>query len=146
MRSSTSFSTPTRASIWNSCRKGIDKFNRQLYRIPGNGKRILLWEDKISGNPSLSSVILLEDIKDWLTNKGLLCLADFCTWDNAGNWAGWSFPKFLDHLSSQNNSLLSSLSSLAPVHCSYKDKWGWGQKWNLFCCSRLHRITNSSCL
>ena len=22
--------------------------------------------------------------------------------------------------------LLSSLSGLAPVHCSYKDKWGWG--------------------
>ena len=59
LRSLISFSTLAGTTIWNSCRKGIDKFNQQLYRIPGNGKRILLWEDKISGNTPLSSVTLL---------------------------------------------------------------------------------------
>ena len=59
LRSLTSSSTPVGTTIWKSGKKGIDKFNQQLYRIPGNGKRILLWEDKILGNTPLSSVTLL---------------------------------------------------------------------------------------
>ena len=60
LRNLTTSSTPIGTTIWNSCRRGIDKFNQQLYRIPGNGKKIRLWEDKISGNTPLSSVNMLE--------------------------------------------------------------------------------------
>ena len=81
----TTSNTPTGTTIWNLCRRGIDKFNHQLYRIPGNGKKIILWEDKISGNSPISSVIMLEEIKVWLTNKGLLRLDDVCSWDSTGN-------------------------------------------------------------
>ena len=84
--------TPTRTTIQNSCRKGIGKFKKHIYRISRNGKKILLWEDKTSGNPSLSSISFLSEIMDWSTNKGLLHLVDFCSWDNVGNWVGWSFP------------------------------------------------------
>ena len=85
MRNLTTSITPTGTAIWNLCRRGIDTFNLQLYRIPGNGKKIRLWEDKISGNTPLSYVIMLEEIKFWLMNKGLLCLADVCSWDQDGN-------------------------------------------------------------
>ena len=62
LRNITSSNTPTSTTIWNSYRRGFNLFKQQLYRIPGNGKRILLWEDKISGNPSLSFDISLKEI------------------------------------------------------------------------------------
>ena len=49
--------TPTCTIIWNLCRRGIDNIHHQLYRIPGNGKRILLWGDKILGNLPVAGAI-----------------------------------------------------------------------------------------
>ena len=66
LRKITTSSYPIGTSIWNLCRKGLDKFNQQLYRIPGNRKKIQLWEDKISGNIPLSTVTMFDEIKDWL--------------------------------------------------------------------------------
>ena len=85
LRKLTSSSTPSGTTIWNLCRKGIDEFKKRLYRIPGNGNKISLWEDKISGNNPLSSVIMLDELKIWLKNKGFLRLADLCKWDYDGN-------------------------------------------------------------
>ena len=114
MRNLSSANTPTGTAILNSCRKGFEFFNQQLFRIPSNGKRILLWEDKIFGNPPLSSVIPLSEIMNWATNKGLLCLADICTWDSSRNWVGWSIPDLPACLKSQKHMLLLSLTCLAP--------------------------------
>ena len=67
---------PIGTTIWNLCRKGVDNIQSKLYIIPGSGQNIFLWEDKILGNPPLSSNNSLIDIKLWLTNKGFLRLAD----------------------------------------------------------------------
>ena len=112
MRNLSYANTPTGTAIWNSCRKGFEFFNHQLFRIPGNGKRIFLWEDKIFGNPPLSSVTSLSEIMNWATNKGLLRLVDIC------NWVGWSIPDLPVFLIPQKHLLLLSLIGLAPVHCS----------------------------
>ena len=127
MRNLKSSNTPTGTTVWNSFRKGIDNFNRQLYRIPGNGKRILLWDDNILGKTPLSPVFLLEEIKKWTINISLLRLVDICSWDIDGNWVDSSFPDILDLLISQIFLLISSLLGLAPVHSSYKHKRGWGR-------------------
>ena len=92
LRSISSTNTPLGTTIWNCCRKSFEFFNQQLFRIPRNGKSIFLWEDKISGNPPLSFILLLTAILNWATNKGLIRLADICTWDNSGNWSAWTFP------------------------------------------------------
>ena len=63
LRNLTSFSTPLGTTIWNLCWKGIDEFKQHLYRIPGNGNKVRLWEDKISGNNPLSSGIMFEELK-----------------------------------------------------------------------------------
>ena len=63
---------PTDIAIWNLYRRGIDHIQQHLYRIPGNGMRILLWEDNILGNPPLSTLNSLNEIKLWLINKGIL--------------------------------------------------------------------------
>ena len=61
-----------------------------------------------------------------MSNKGLLSLAYICLWDEAGNWIGWNFPEIPDRLISEQETLIKTLSGLAPVHHSLKDKWGWG--------------------
>ena len=85
-----------------------------------------MWDDKIARMPPLSSVIELEEIKNWLSNKGLLQLPDICSWDNVGNWEDWSIPELPDHLCSQTSQFISLLAILAPIHRSDKDQWGWG--------------------
>jgi len=36
-------------TLWMLCSQGWEFFKEQLYKIPGNGKRIRLWDDKIMG-------------------------------------------------------------------------------------------------
>ena len=125
LRNTTFANTPTGIAIQNSCRKGFELFNQQLFRILGNGKMILLWEDKIFENPPLSSVILLTEIMNWETKKGLLWLADIFIQDSSSNWATWSTLDLRACLKPLKNLLLPSLIGLALVHISQKDEWGW---------------------
>ena len=83
-----------------------------------------MWEDKILGNSPLSYENSFSEIKRWMTNKGLLCLAGICSWDDKGNWVDWKFLEIPDRLISDQSNLIKALSGLAPVHFSLKDKWG----------------------
>ena len=85
--------------IWNSCRKCLAFFKQNLYKIPSNGMKTLLWEDSISGTPSFSFDSQLHNLMFWFKNQGLNRLADICKWDLEGNWFGWIFPELLVHLS-----------------------------------------------
>ena len=125
MRNLKSKNIPSGTAIWNLCKKSLNLIQQHLYRILGNGKK-KLWEDRILGIPPLSSINSISEIKLWLSNKGLLRLADICLWDEAGNWIGWNFPEIRDRLISEQETLIESLSGLAPSHRSLKDKWGWG--------------------
>lgn len=116
LRKATAANTLTGTAIWNSYRKSFGFFNNHLFRIPSNGKRIHLWEDKIFGNPPLSSIIPLTELMNWATNKGLSRLADICSWDCVGYWIGWSLLDLPECLLPQKNLLFSTLSGLALVH------------------------------
>ena len=80
-----------------------------------------MWEDKILGNSPLSSENSFFEIKLWMNNKGLLCLADICSWDAKGNWVDWKFPEMPDRLISDQSNLIKVLFGLAPVHFFLKD-------------------------
>ena len=47
--------TPKGSNSWNLCRKGLDFFVQHLYRILGNGRQTLLWDEKINGHAPLKS-------------------------------------------------------------------------------------------
>ena len=126
IRSISSSNTPPGTSIWNSCRKSIEFFTQQLFRIPGNGKSILLQEEKISDNPPLSFALLLTEILNWEKNKGLIRLVDIYSWDCSGNWTGWSLRDLPVGLVPPKNMLLNSLSGLSLIHISQKDIQVWG--------------------
>ena len=100
-------------------------FSQHLFSVPVNGKRTLLWEDKISGKPPLSFVFQLSELMDWSKNKGLLRLADICIWDSDGNWEGWLSQIFQFILTSKNqNCSLFYLDS--PLFTSPKKIAGVG--------------------
>ena len=88
--------------------------------------KTLLWEDSISGTPPLSSVPQLHELMNWFKNKGLNRLADICKWGFDGNWSGWNFPDLPVQFNSHKSVMISHLLGLAPVHFTYKDRWGWG--------------------
>ena len=78
--------------IWNSFRKVLDLFVQHLYRIPGNGRKTFMWEDRINGHDPLHADDAMAEIQNWLTNKGIHRLADIASWDDKGNWINWSLP------------------------------------------------------
>ena len=86
--------------------------------------KALLWEDSIMGNPPLSTLNQLNEIKAWLINKSLLRLADICLWDGNGNWDGLNFSEIPKPLHQQQKLLITSLAGLAPIHRLSKDNWG----------------------
>ena len=51
-------------TLWKLCSRRWEFFKDYLYRIPGNGKRIGLWEDKIMGLQPLKSAPEIADLCD----------------------------------------------------------------------------------
>ena len=113
--------TPKGSITWNLCRRGLEFFNQHLYRIPGNGMKNLLWDDKIKGNAPLNTDSSLSEIKLWLVNKGFLRLPDITSWDKNGNWVAWTFPAYRS-----KKLVMVKLTGLPPVHSMCKDMWEWG--------------------
>lgn len=70
---------------WNLCRKCISSFRKQLYRIPSNGEKILLWKDRIMNSPPLNSHEEIHELREWLHRAGIRKLNDISAWDSKGN-------------------------------------------------------------
>jgi hypothetical protein len=80
-------------TLWKLCSRAWDFFKEHLYRIPRNGKRTWLWEDKIMGLQPLKSVPDFADLCVWLIQQGIQMLADISSWDVDGNWLAWAIPR-----------------------------------------------------
>jgi len=52
--------------IYLMCLKALDHFRSKLYWIPGNGKKIRLWEDSILGEEPLGQSQDFQNIKLWI--------------------------------------------------------------------------------
>jgi hypothetical protein len=113
--------------IWNLCHCGLDSFQKHLFRIPGNGKRTMLWQDNIMGNAPLNDSKDIKEIHEWLTQCGINKVADISAWDDSGSWRTWDLSGVPNHLQTQKSLLLVALTDCAPVHLLLPDKWGWGK-------------------
>lgn len=112
--------------LWKLCFKSSNLFNRYAYRIPGNGKRTRLWQDRIMGRNSLMNNEEISELRDWLISTGKHTIFDISNWDHRDEWTGWAIPDPPAHLQTQINSFLDLLEDAAPIHRSMKDRWGWG--------------------
>ena len=102
-------------TLWKLCSHIWEFYKEQLYRIPGNGKTINLWEDKIMGVKSLNNVQDIAEMCDCLVSLGIKNLEDICYSDNDDNWLDWNFlcpPQPMRH---QVPLLHAKLVGLAPI-------------------------------
>lgn len=112
--------------IWKLCSKSRKFFNQHLYRVPGNDKRINIWNDRIMGNDPLGENEAIMDIREWLLQAGKTRLYDISSWDSKGEWAGWDINGIPDWLIPQKNQLIDLLEGSSPEHRHIRDSWAWG--------------------
>lgn len=75
--------------IWALCKAAWNFFSEGLYWVPGNGRKINMFADKIMNNEALQNNQELHDIAAWLRHHGITTLKEFSTWDSHGDWKSW---------------------------------------------------------
>jgi hypothetical protein len=120
-------STANSTQMWKLCCKSSNFFKKQVYRIPGNGKRTSIWKDSIMGREPLVENAEIADLREWLERAGVNRVYDLSKWDHRGDWAGWDFHGVPPRLDQQQSILVDLLEDAAPANRAIKDRWGWGQ-------------------
>jgi len=112
-------------SIYNVCLKALPTFKEELYWVPGNGKLINIWHDKILGK-DLPQIPCLQER---LTVQGMNTLWDLSNWETEmpNRWAGWNMPDCPPKINAELKILTNHLAGLAPVAKFKKDRGGWGR-------------------
>ena len=113
-------------SIWQLCKTSLKLIQTDFYWTPGNGKKIKVWDDRILGNPPLSSLPSIENLSKWAIDNGFLTLFNLSTSDWQGNWNGWEVLHPPEHLKHDVDLLLPLLHGMAPISESSRDSIGWG--------------------
>jgi hypothetical protein len=91
------------------------------YWIPGNGKKINIWTDKIMNKDPIEDRASIRLLRCWMDREGLRSLWDISCWNNS-EWAGWKPIEVPDHLTTEWTTLLD----LAPTYMRKKDWKGCG--------------------
>jgi exonuclease III len=113
--------------VWRLCNKSLNFFKGKAYRIPGNGKHVNLWQDRIMDRDPLEDNEEITDLKEWLERAGINSVYDLSKWDSHDDWKGWDFFGVPDRLKQQQCILEELLEEAAPVNRKTKDSWGWGR-------------------
>lgn len=115
----------TGSPIYAMCLKALDLFKENLYWVPGNGRKIKVWEDSILGEAPLGHRRELNNIKLWLMEKGVTSLWDLSYWED-NNWAGWDLGDYPPELEEEAGLLVHFLQGKSPIKEGSKDRRGWG--------------------
>ena len=114
------------------CLKSLDLITSNLTWIPGNGSKILFWDDSILGQPPLKDMEGLENIKNWLHLNRKFTLWDLSSWSPDDSWNNWDLGAVPHDLKNDACSLLEALQGLSPTSANLKDKRGWGSSSGLY--------------
>jgi hypothetical protein len=103
--------------IYNLCKKAMDLFTPHLTWVPGNGKKIKIWQYSILGDPPLELSQDLQRLKGWMDGKNLKTLFDISTWgtDRHKAWQGWAVSNLRLDIEIEWCSLKLSLQGKAPI-------------------------------
>eukprot|EP00253_Pinus_taeda_P026762 PITA_26762 len=104
--------------------KACSLIKDHAFWIPGNGKRINLWTDKILNNEPLGDYRSLQTLRIWMNDASLRTLWDISACQNS-HWAGWNLQTPLE-LSMECQILISKLHGLSPLLAQKRDTRGWG--------------------
>eukprot|EP00253_Pinus_taeda_P022475 PITA_22475 len=114
--------------IFNLCNAAREQFIHYLYWIPGNGRKINIWDDSILGEQPLNQVEGLANIKGWLHSCNWHTLWDISKWKEAPDrtWDGWNLGEVPILMQEEASLLLDLLQGKSPSKANTKDKRGWG--------------------
>jgi hypothetical protein len=99
----------------------LPRFREELTWIPGNRKKISIWNNYVLRNPPLASEPDLLNIRAWMQEQGLVSLWDISTWSVDESWLNWQIPNYLRPLEEENSRLLSSLQGYVPIAATAKE-------------------------
>ena len=128
--------------VYKLCIKALDMFEKNLYWIPWNGKKIKLWDDSILGNPPLGSCSEVDNIKLWILAKGVTTLWDISSWDDL-LWIGWELGDPPPEITKEAETLTSLLQGKAPIKKNRRDRRGWGNLSGSYSTSEGYKISQA---
>jgi hypothetical protein len=64
----------------------LPRLREELTWIPGNRKKINIWNDYVLRKPPLAREIDLLNIRAWMQEQGLVSLWDISTWSTNESW------------------------------------------------------------
>jgi hypothetical protein len=114
--------------IFSLCQKTMPHFRPHLTWVPGNGKKINIWQDSIMGDPPLGLRQDLDRLKEWMVTQNLNTLWDISIWGNDEHkmWLRWGIANNPPDLEEDWNALKLCLQGKSPLKKRGKDKRGWG--------------------
>jgi ribonuclease HI len=114
-----------KSSFLNLCAKVIPLINSHAFWIPGNGKSINVWNDRIMNKAPLAECSSLQTLRLWLDDAGYKMLWDLSLW-NGLSWVSWKQIHVPPELQIDCAVFFSLLHGMAPIHARRKDTRGWG--------------------
>ena len=115
--------------IYKLCLKALPLFQPNLYWIPGNRKKINLWEDAIMGDQPLGQNPGIKNIMDWAQNNNLNTLWDISRWEEDGDgiWKDWHIDNLPNWINDEKDCLMQLLQGKTPSAKNSLDKRWWDQ-------------------
>ena len=105
-------------------KKVLPQFRNHVSKVPGNGKEINIWSDRIMGAKPRNLIQNFRPLQTWMEAKNLNSLYDISLWDHNSwhDWKGLSPPNDLRDLWID---LKISLSGSTPTNKMADERYVW---------------------
>eukprot|EP00253_Pinus_taeda_P017923 PITA_17923 len=110
--------------VWRLIKKVLPHFRENVSKLPGNGKNIKIWADRIMNSNPRKLLQELRPLQDWMEDRNITTLYDISSW-NQNKWSEWKELHLPQDLQDLWLNLKSSLSGLAPINKEKEDRYIW---------------------
>eukprot|EP00253_Pinus_taeda_P003539 PITA_03539 len=110
--------------VWKLIKKSLPQAKPRISKVPGNGKKIIIWHDRIMGTEARETLPNYKPLQQWMDQAKQRTLFDISQW-NQNDWKGWKSLALPPNLENSWAELKNSLSGLAPINKTTEDKFIW---------------------
>eukprot|EP00253_Pinus_taeda_P013228 PITA_13228 len=110
--------------MWRLIKKVLPHFRENASKLPGNGKNIKIWADRIMNSNPRNLLQELRPLQDWMEERKITTLYDISSW-NQNRWLDWKDLHLPQDLKDLWLNLKSSLSGSAPTNKEKDDRYIW---------------------
>lgn len=110
--------------VWKLIKKTLPHFKACISRVPGNGRDINIWADRIMGSEAREALPNIRPLQLWMEGKNLKTLYDISSW-HQNKWLGWKPLPLPNNLKNMWVDLKISVIGSAPLNRMAEDKYVW---------------------